>query len=148
MNSPLVDQVRAALTAARKNRETDRTLLFSTLLSEFGNREIELGHALGDAEALEVVLRAIKRRRESIEAFKKGAREDLVKKEAAELAALEAYLPPGVGAEEIRAAAQEAIAAGSKDLGAVMGKLMPRFKGRADGKLINQIVREDVASKR
>jgi len=56
VNSPLVDQVRAALTAARKNRETDRTLLFSTLLSEFGNREIELGHALSDAEALEVVV--------------------------------------------------------------------------------------------
>jgi uncharacterized protein len=146
VNSPLVDQVRAALTAARKNRETDRTLLFSTLLSEFGNREIELGHALGDAEALEVVLRAIKRRRESIDAFKKGAREDLVKKETAELAALEAYLPPGAQAEEIRAAAKEAIAAGSKDLGAVMGKLMPRFKGRADGKLINQIVREELAS--
>ena len=146
MNSTLVDQVRAALTAARKNRETDRTLLFSTLLSEFGNREIELGHALSDAEALEVVMRAIKRRKESIEAYTKGARADLVKQETAELVALETYLPPAVGADEIRAAAKEAIAAGSKDLGAVMGKLMPRFKGRADGKLINQIVREELVN--
>ena len=146
MSSPLVDQVRTALTAARRNRETDRTLLFSTLLSEFGNREIELGHALDDAEALTVVLSAIKRRRESIEAYTRGARADLVARESAELAALQAYLPPAVGADEIRVAAKEVIAAGSKDLGAVMGKLMPRFKGRADGKLINQIVREEIAA--
>src|SRR5713101_8832199 len=99
LTSSLVDQVRAALTAARKNREADRTLLYSTLLSEFGNREIELGHALTDAEALEVVMRALKRRRESIEAYKKGDRTDLVDQETRELAALEKYLPPAVGAD-------------------------------------------------
>lgn len=133
------------MTAARKNRDTDRTLLYSTLLSEFGNREIELGHALGDAEALEVVLRAIKRRRESVEAYRLGARADLEAREAAELAELERYLPPAVGPDEVRAAVREVIAAGAKDLGAVMGQVMPRYKGRADGKLINQIVREELA---
>lgn len=146
MSSALLGQVRAALTAARKNREADRTLLYSTLLSEFGNHEIALGHALSDAEALEVVLRAIKRRRESIDAYKKGGRTDLVDQEAAELAALEKYLPPGASEGEIRAAVKGAIASGAKDMGAVMGKVMPAFKGRADGKLINQIVREELAA--
>jgi uncharacterized protein YqeY len=133
------------MSAARKNRDGDRTLLYSTLLSDFGNREIELGHALGDAEALEVVLRAIKRRRESVEAYQKAGRTDLADREAAEIRLLEPYLPPAVAPEEIRAAVREVIADGAKDLGAVMGKVMPRFKGRADGKVINQIVREELA---
>ena len=145
MSSSLVDQVRAALTAARKNREADRTLLFSTLLSELGNREIEVAHVLSDAEALDVVLRAIKRRKESIEAYTKAGRTDLADREQAELKALETYLPPPVSEGEIRAAVKAAIASGAQDLGAAMGKVMPLFKGRADGKLINQIVREELA---
>jgi len=144
VSSALLDQVRAALTAARKNRETDRTLLYSTLLSEFGNHSIALGHELNDAESLDVVLKAIKRRKESIEAYQKGNRADLVDRESAELAALEKYLPPAVGETEIRAAVKDAIKGGAKDMGAVMGKVMPVFKGRADGKLINQIVREEL----
>jgi len=133
------------MSAARKNRDSDRTLLYSTLLSDFGNREIELGHALGDPEALEVVLRAIKRRRESVEAFQKAGRTDLADREAAEIRLLEPYLPPAVTPDEIRLAVREVIAGGASDLGAVMGKVMPRFKGRADGKVINQIVREELA---
>jgi hypothetical protein len=133
------------MTAARKNRDSDRTLLYSTLLSEFGNREIELGHALSDAEALDVVRRGIKRRRESVEAFTKAGRTELADREAAELRELEQYLPPAIGEDEIRAAVQAAIAGGARDLGALMGKIMPAFKGRADGKLINQIAREGLA---
>jgi len=133
------------MTAARKNRDSDRTLLYSTLLSEFGNREIELGHALSDAEALDVIRRGIKRRRESVEAFTSGGRTAMAAREAAELKELEQYLPPAVSEDEIRAAVQAAIAGGAKDLGAVMGKVMPAFKGRADGKLINQIAREGLA---
>lgn len=133
------------MTAARKNRDGDRTLLYSTLLSELGNREIELGHALSDAEALDIVRRGIKRRRESVEAFTKAGRTELADREAAELKELEQYLPPAVSEDEIRAAVQAAITAGARDLGAVMGKVMPVFKGRADGKLINQIAREGLA---
>jgi uncharacterized protein len=145
VSSPLVDQVRAALTAARKNRDSDRTLLFSTLLSDLGNQEIHLGHALSDAEALEVVRRAIKRRRESVDAYTKGNRMDLAQREADEIRILEQYLPPEVDEGEIRTAVKEAIAAGAKDLGSVMGKVMPAFKGRADGKRINSIAREELA---
>jgi len=133
------------MTAARKNRDSDRTLLYSTLLSEFGNREIELGHALSDAESLDVVRRGIKRRRESVEAFTKAGRTELADREAAELRELEQYLPPAIGEDEIRAAVQAAIAGGARDLGALMGTIMPAFKGRADGKLINQIAREGLA---
>ena len=133
------------MTAARKNRDSDRTLLYSTLLSEFSNREIELGHALSDAESLDVVRRGIKRRRESVEAFTKAGRTELADREAAELRELEQYLPPAIGEDEIRAAVQAAIAGGARDLGALMGTIMPAFKGRADGKLINQIAREGLA---
>ena len=145
MSSTLVDQVRAALTAARKNRDGDRTLLYSTLLSDFGNSEIQLGHALSEAEQLDVVRKAIKRRRESVDAYTKGNRMDLADKESAEIKELEQYLPPAVSDDEIRTAVKAAIAGGAKDLGSVMGKVMPAFKGRADGKLINQIVREELA---
>ena len=133
------------MTAARKNRDSDKTLLYSTLLSEFGNQEIHLGHVLSDAEALDVVRRGIKRRKESVEAFTKAGRLELADREAAELKELEQYLPPAVSEDEIRAAVRAAIAEGARDLGAVMGKVMPVFKGRADGKLINQIVREGLA---
>jgi uncharacterized protein YqeY len=145
VSSPLVEQIRAAMTAARKNRDSDKTLLYSTLLSEFGNKEIQLGHALNEAEQLGVVQSAIKRRRESVEAFTKGARMDLADKEAAEIKELEQYLPPAVSDDEIRTAVKAAIAGGAKDLGGVMGKVMPAFKGRAEGKVINAIVREELA---
>ncbi len=133
------------MTAARKNRDGDKTLLYSTLLSDYGNKEIQLGHALSDAEQLDVVRSAIKRRRESVEAYTKGARQDLADREAAEIRELEQYLPPAVGDDEIRAAVRAAIAEGAKDLGSVMGRVMPAFKGRADGKVINTIVREELA---
>ena len=145
MSSTLVDRTRAALTAARKNRDGDKTLLYSTLLSDFGNQEIQLGHTLGEAEEIDVVRKAIKRRRESIEAYTKGNRPDLAAKEAAEVKELEQYLPPAVDESEIRAAVKAALAGGAQELGAVMGKVMPQFKGRADGKEINRIVREELA---
>ena len=145
MSSTLVDRIRAALTAARKNRDGDKTLLYSTLLSDFGNQEIQLGHVLNEAEEIDVVRKAIKRRRESIEAYTKGNRPDLAAREAAEVKELEQYLPPAVDESEIRAAVKAALAGGAQELGAVMGKVMPQFKGRADGKEINRIVREELA---
>lgn len=145
MSSTLVDRTRAALTAARKNRDGDKTLLYSTLLSDFGNQEIQLGHTLSEAEEIDVVRKAIKRRRESIEAYTKGNRTDLADRESAEAKELEQYLPPAVEESEIRAAVKAALAGGAKELGAVMGKVMPQFKGRADGKEINRIVREELA---
>jgi|SRR3954451_10092897 uncharacterized protein YqeY len=141
----LADRLRAAMNEARKQRDQARTLLLSTILSEVKNREIELKRPPTDDETVEVLRRGIKKRRESVEAFEKGGRTEAANTEKAEITAIEAFLPAAVPPEEIRVAVREAIAAGAKDLGKVMGAVMPRFKGRADGKLINQIVREELA---
>ncbi|HMG17756.1 MAG TPA: GatB/YqeY domain-containing protein [Gemmatimonadales bacterium] len=141
----LADRLRAAMNEARKQRDQARTLLLSTILSDVKNREIELNHTPTDDETTEVLRRGVKRRRESVEAFEKAGRTELAATESAEIKALEAFLPAAVPPEEIRAAVREAIAGGAKDMGKVMGAVMPRFKGRADGKLINQIVREELA---
>jgi len=146
MAESLAERLRAAMNEARKQRDQARTLLLSTILSDTKNREIELNHPLTDDETVEVLRRGIKRRRESVEAYEKAGRTERANVEAAEIKALEAYLPASVPPEEIRAAVREAIAGGAKDLGKVMGAVMPKFKNRADGKLINQIVREELAA--
>lgn len=146
MNGSLAEQIRAALNAARKDRDQAGTLLHSTILSDIRNREIELGKVLDDAETLEVLRRGIKRRRESVEAYRGAGRRDLADREQHEIALLERYLPPGVSDEEIRAAVRAAIGAGARDLGALMGKVMPELKGRADGRTVNRIAREELAA--
>jgi len=141
-----MERLRAAMNEARKSRDPARTLLLSTILADLKNRELELSHAPSDDEAAEVLRRGVKRRRESVEMYLKGARQDLADVELAQIKILEEFLPAAVPPEEIRAAVKAAIAAGAKDLGQVMGKVMPQFKGRADGKLINQIVREELTA--
>ena len=130
---------------ARKQRDQPRTLLLSTILSDIQNREIELKHPASDDEAADVLRRGVKRRKESVEAYEKAKREDLAARERAEVQMLEAYLPAAVSPDEIRAAVREAIAGGATELGPLMAKIMPQFKGRADGKVVNQIVREELA---
>ncbi|HZH40565.1 MAG TPA: GatB/YqeY domain-containing protein [Gemmatimonadales bacterium] len=142
----ILERLRAAMNEARKSRNPARTLLLSTILADLKNSEIALGHEPSDPEAVEVLRRGVKRRTESVEQYTKGGRQDLADTEAAEIKVLEEFLPASAPPEEIRAAVRAAIAAGSKDLGKVMGAVMPQFKGRADGKIINQIVREELAS--
>jgi|SRR5919204_1169337 uncharacterized protein YqeY len=141
----LAERLRAAMNEARKQRDQARTLLLSTILSDLKNREIELNHPASDEEAAEVLRRGIKRRRESVEAYEKGGRTERAATERAEIKILESFLPAAVPPDEIRAAVREAIAGGATDMGKVMGAVMPRFKGRADGKVVNQIVREELA---
>jgi uncharacterized protein YqeY len=148
MASPgLAERLRAAMNEARKQRDQARTLLLSTILSEVKNREIELNRPPTDDETVEVLRRGIKKRRESVEAYEKGGRAELANTEKAEITALQEFLPAEVPPEEIRAAVRAVIAAGANDLGKVMGAVLPRFKGRADGKVINQIVREELSTK-
>ena len=130
---------------ARKRRDQARTLLLSTILSDVQNRELELNHPASDEEAADVLRRGVKRRRESIEQYEKGRRLDLAARERAEVQMLEEFLPAAVAPEEIRAAVRAAIAGGAQALGPLMAQVMPQFKGRADGKLVNQIVREELA---
>jgi len=147
MTAPsLADRLRAAMNEARKQRDQARTLLLSTIISDVKNRELELNHPLSDDETGEVLRRGVKKRRESVEVYEKVGRTEMAANESAEIKALEEFLPAAVPPDDIRAVVREAIAGGAKDLGKVMGMVMPRFKGRADGKVINQIVREELAA--
>ncbi|PYP18498.1 MAG: glutamyl-tRNA amidotransferase [Gemmatimonadetes bacterium] len=143
----LAERLRAAMNEARKQRDQARTLLLSTILSDVKNREIELNRPPTDDETVEVVRRGIKKRHEAVEAYEKGGRTEAANTEKAEIQTLEAFLPAPVPPDEIRAAVRDAIAGGASDLGKVMGVVMPRFKGRADGKVVNQIVREELSTK-
>lgn len=140
----LLGTLQAALHSARKSQDKDRTLLLGTVLSAVRNHEIELGRPLTDEDVVAILQRGVKQRRESVDQFLQGGRADLADRERAQIAIIEEFLPPAADPEEIRAAVRAAIAAGAAQLGAVMGTVMPRFKGRADGKLINQIVREEL----
>lgn len=143
--SNLADDLHAALTAARKSKDKDRTQLLGTVLAALKNREIELKRAPTDEDTLEVLQKGVKLRREAVEQYAKAAREDLAEQERAEIRIIEEFLPPAADPEEIRAAVKAAIAAGAADIGKVMGRVVPQFKGRADGKLIQQIVRAELS---
>ena len=140
----MADTLRAAMNAARKAQDKDRTLVLGTILANLKNREIDLRRSATDEEVVEVLRKGIKIRREAIEQYQAGGRTDLADAEQAQIAVLEEFLPPAVDPDEIRMAVREVIAGGAKDLGKVMGQIVPRYKGRADGKLINQIVREEL----
>jgi uncharacterized protein YqeY len=143
--SELLARLQGDLNSARKSQDKAGTLLLSTVLSEVKNKKIELKRDPVDADVIDVLRKSIKRRRESIEMYTKGARQDLADKEMAEAAALEKYLPAQVGDDELRAAVKAAIAGGATQIGAVMGKVLPQFKGRADGGTINAIAREELS---
>ena len=142
----LTERLRAAMNQARKDRDQARTLLLSTILADLKNREFELQHPPSDDETADVLRRGIKRRREAAEQYAAAGRGDRADAELAEVKALEAFLPAAVDPEEIRRAVREAIAGGVRDVGKVMGQVMPKFKGRADGKVVNQIVREELSA--
>jgi uncharacterized protein len=132
------------MNAARKAQDKDRTLVLGTILANLRNREIDLRRPASDDEVVDVLRKGIKLRREAIEQYRAGGRQDLADSEQAQIKVLEEFLPPEVDPAEIRAAVREAIGAGAKDIGKVMSQVLPRYKGRADGKLINQIVREEL----
>ncbi|OGO18424.1 MAG: aspartyl-tRNA amidotransferase [Chloroflexi bacterium RBG_16_50_11] len=134
------------LKQAMKSGDTVKRDTLRMLISSVKNAEIAKLAALTDADVLGVISREVKRHQESIDAFKKGNRADLVSKEEAEMAILQSYLPKQMSPDEIRTAAKEVIAAvgatGPGDKGKVMQQLMPRLKGKADGKEINDAVTE------
>jgi hypothetical protein len=145
--SELVARLQNDLNAARKAHDKPSTLLLGTILADIKNRRIELRRDPSDTDVVEVLRKGIKRRRESVEMYEKGGRADLASKESAEVDALQKYLPAEVSTDEIRSAVRDAIAGGTTNIGGVMGVVMPRFKGRADGSVINAIVREELSAK-
>jgi len=135
------------LNTARKAQDKGRVTLLGTIISEVKNREIELKRDLTDDDVIDVLRRGIKKRRESIEMYDKGARGDLAAVERTEAEALGTYMPAAVGDDEIRAAVKVAIDGGAANVGAVMGQVMSQFKGRAEGGTINAIVREELSKR-
>ena len=141
----LVEQLRADLTTARKDRDKLRTTTLTTFLSEIKNKEIDQGRPVSDEDVRGLLVTAIKRRREASEQFRAGNRAELAEKEEQEGALLQAYLPPALTEDDVRGFIAEAIAGGAKDVGGVMKAVMPRAKGRFDGKELNRLVREALA---
>ncbi|HTL94417.1 MAG TPA: GatB/YqeY domain-containing protein [Gemmatimonadaceae bacterium] len=142
--SELIARLQTDLNTSRKAKDKAGTLLLGTILADIKNRRIELMRDLTDDDAREVLRKGIKRRREAIEMYDKANRTDLASRERDEVTRLESYLPAAIGDDEIRVAVRAAIASGATTIGALMGKVMPQFKGRADGSAINRIAREEL----
>lgn len=143
----LAEQIKSDLGQSIRQKDSLRCSTLRLLLSSIHNAEIDKQHkALDDAGIIEVVAREAKKRRESIEAYEKGNRPDLVAQEKKELEILSGYLPKQMSRDDIIAAAQKVIADtgahGPGDKGKVMGQLMPQTKGKADGKAVSDIVSE------
>lgn len=144
--SELAARLQGELNAARKAQAKDRVLLLGTVLADIRNHEIAVKRALTDDDVVDVLRKAIKRRRESVEMYEQGGRAEQAATERREAEALEAYLPAAPSDDEVRAAVREAIAGGASKIGAIMGKVMPAFKGRLDGSVLNRIAREELGT--
>ena len=145
MSEDLKSKLRNDLVAVRKARNRLGTVVLTTVLSEVRNREIEVGEELDDEGIQAVVAKAIKQRRDSAEQMLEAGRPELAEKESEEASMLQAYLPPAFSEAEVHAIVREAIDDGATEMGAVMGRIMPKIRGRFDGKEANRIVREELA---
>ena len=143
--TPLLARLQQDLNAARKAGDKAGVIVLGTAIADVRNREIEVKRDATDDDVVDVLRKSIKRRREAIDMYLSAKRDDLVEKERVELATLERYLPAQVDPSEIRAAVRAAIDAGAANIGAVMGKVVPQFKGLADGSTINAIAREELS---
>ncbi len=146
----LKEQLQRDLQDAIRQRDEPRKIAIRMTISAIKNAEIERGAALSEADVLTPVSREAKQRRESIAEFEKADRRDLVEKERAELEVLQSYLPAQVSRDEIAEAAREVIAevgaGGPRDKGKVMPVLIGRLAGGAEGREINEVVTELLAS--
>lgn len=143
--SELKARLQSDLTEARKARDKNRTLVLSTTLSELRNKEIDEGREATDEDVQQVVVKAIKQRKDAASQMRDGGRPELAEKEEAEAEVLTGYLPEQLSADEVRAMIREIVDGGTDAMGAVMGQLMPRLRGRFDGKEANALVREVLA---
>lgn len=148
----LSDQLQSDLTAAMKARDSQRTATLRMVIAAIKNQRVAAGQGgdLSDEQVMELLSKEAKRRSEAATAYREAGRDELADKEEAELAIIRSYLPAQLSEEELAAVVDEAIsevgASGPGDLGKVMSAVMPKVKGRADGKQVNAIVRERLGS--
>lgn len=145
----LKEQLTQDTIAAAKAGDNQKRDVLRMMQAAIKQVEVDERITVDDAGVQQILTKQAKQRRESIAEYQKGGRDDLVAQEAYELQIIEAYLPQMMGREEIEVLVRQAIAdtgaAGPKDMGQVMGKLMPQVKGKADGRLVNDVVRELLA---
>ena len=141
----LQTRIESAMRDAMRARDQRRTSTLRMAMAAAQNRRIELGRDLTDEDMVEVLGKQVKQRRESIEQFRAGGREEMAANEEAEAQILAEFLPEQLAEDELAAMVDQAIAetgaAGPGDLGKVMGWLMPKTRGRADGKIVSDVVR-------
>lgn len=148
----LTAQLQDDLHAAMRANDPNRRDAIRWLLTIIHRAEVERQAALGESEIVEIIRKEARGRRDAIEEFRKAGRQDLVDKEQAQLTVVEGYLPPAMSKEEIGAIVRRIIgevgASGPADIGKVMPKAMAELRGRADGREVNQVVREQLAEQR
>lgn len=145
METSLKDTLRSDLNSARRARDRVQTLVLSTTLAELRNREIETGSLLDDEGVRFVLARAIKQRREAADHMIQGGRRDLAEAEREQEKILRRYMPPELSTDDVREMVREIIAGGAAQIGTVMSALMPRIRGRFDGRTASAIVRDELA---
>lgn len=140
----LAEKVRADMTAAMKAQEKEKLSTLRMLQSALKNEQINVGHELSDEEAMSVIRKAVKQRQDSIEQYANAGRTELADKERTEMDLLKMYLPAEMSEEELEAGLREIIAStgaqSKKDLGKVMKEATARYRGRVDGKKIQEVV--------
>jgi len=147
----LVDRISSDLVTAMKARDADTVATLRMAVAAIRNLRVAAGHSgeVTDAEALDLLTREARKRGEAAEAFAGAGRTDLAEKERRELAVLQRYLPEQLDADALRGLVDEAVAetgaTSPSDLGRVMGQLSPQTKGRADGRLVSEVVRRLLA---
>lgn len=152
---PLIDQIQKDIVAAMKAREEQKLSTLRMVKTALKNREIDKMAPLDDKESQQVLSTLIKQRKDSVEQFTKGGRQEMADKEASEIQLIEAYLPKAAGEEEITTGVRAAIAEmqpapALKDMGAVMKAVMSRFAAsglRVDGKVVSEAVKRELAGK-
>jgi uncharacterized protein len=144
----LTDQLQADMTAAMKARDAEIVATLRMVIAAVRNAKVAAGHSgeVTDAEVLDLLTREAKKRNEAAEAYDAAGRDELAAKERRELEIIRRYLPDQLDEDTLRGLVDEAIAesgaSGPSDLGKVMSAVMPKVKGRADGKAVNAMVRE------
>jgi uncharacterized protein len=151
---PLIDQIQKDIVTAMKAREEQTLSTLRMVKTALKNKEIEKMAPLDDKESQQILTTLIKQRKDSIEQFTKGGRQEMADKEAAEIKIIEAYLPKAASEEEVvagvRAVIAEMNAPSMKEMGTVMKNVMARFAGagiRVDGKVVSDAVKRELAGK-
>lgn len=149
LKETILDELKSAM----KNKDAERLQVLRSIKAKILEKEISERKGgesdISDEQVLEVLMKAGKQRKESIDSFEKGGREDLVEKEKAELAIIEEFLPKMMSEDEVRAAVRDQIekmgASDMSDMGKVMGVMMGKLKGKAEGSVVSRVVKEELS---